>query len=137
MISRDSKQSLPLSSCCCSWVSRLRSRYGKELAEGMGFGQPLSMKLKNVQLPHPHPNGDFSLTGLLALLLCLFVDLGMNWIHILLLCVFVCLVCLSDSGSELDSSLSSSWLNRAVVEPRGREILQYASLIFDMWTYMG
>ena len=26
----------------------------------MGVGQPLSMKLKNVHLPHPHPNGGFS-----------------------------------------------------------------------------
>ena len=25
----------------------------------MGVGQPLSMKLKNVHLPHPHPNGVF------------------------------------------------------------------------------
>ena len=25
----------------------------------MGVGQPLSMKLKNVHLPHPHPNGSF------------------------------------------------------------------------------
>ena len=25
----------------------------------MGVGQPLSMKLKNVHLPHPHPNGGF------------------------------------------------------------------------------
>ena len=40
-------------------MSPLRSRYGKELAEGMGVGQPLSMKLKNVHLPHPHPNGGF------------------------------------------------------------------------------
>ena len=30
------------------------------LAEGMGVGQPLSMKLKNVHLPHPHPNGSCS-----------------------------------------------------------------------------
>ena len=35
----------------------------------MGFGQPLSMKLKNVHLPHPHPNGDFSLAGGLVQLL--------------------------------------------------------------------
>ena len=41
-------------------MSPLRSRYGKELAEGMGVGQPRSMKLKNVHLPHPHPNGGFS-----------------------------------------------------------------------------
>ena len=46
-------------------------RYGKELAEGIGIGQPLSMKLKNVHLPHPHPNGGFSLAGGLVLLLCL------------------------------------------------------------------
>ena len=25
----------------------------------MGVGQPFSMKLKNVHLPHPHPNGCF------------------------------------------------------------------------------
>ena len=25
-----------------------------------GVGQPLSMKLKNVHLPHPHPNGGFA-----------------------------------------------------------------------------
>ena len=25
----------------------------------MGVGQPLSMKLKNVHLPHPQPNGSF------------------------------------------------------------------------------
>ena len=40
----------------------------------MGVGQPLSMKLKNVHLPHPHPNGGFcdpSLGGGLVLLLCL------------------------------------------------------------------
>ena len=59
IISRDSNQSLPLSSCCCSWVSLMRSRWGNELSEGMGVGQPLSMKLKNVHLPHPHPNGGF------------------------------------------------------------------------------
>ena len=28
---------------------------GKELAEGMGVGQSLSMKLKNMHLPHPQP----------------------------------------------------------------------------------
>ena len=36
----------------------------------MGVGQPLSMKLKNVHLPHPHPNGGFwdsSLGGRLVL----------------------------------------------------------------------
>ena len=27
----------------------------------MGVGQPLCMKLKNVHLPHPHPNGGFSI----------------------------------------------------------------------------
>ena len=27
---------------------------------GIGVGQPLSMKLKNVHLPHPHPNGGLS-----------------------------------------------------------------------------
>ena len=27
---------------------------------GMGVGQPPSMKLKNVHLPHPHPNGGLS-----------------------------------------------------------------------------
>ena len=40
----------------------------------MGVGQPLSMKLKNVHLPHPHPNGGFSgpsLGGGLVLPLCL------------------------------------------------------------------
>ena len=26
----------------------------------MGIGQPLSIKLKNVHLPQPHPNGGFS-----------------------------------------------------------------------------
>ena len=37
----------------------------------MGVGQPLSMKLINVHLPHPHPNGGFcdsSLGGGLVLL---------------------------------------------------------------------
>ena len=33
----------------------------------MGVRQPLSMKLKNVHLPHPHPNGGFSLGGRLVL----------------------------------------------------------------------
>ena len=33
----------------------------------MGVGQPLSTKLKNVHLPHPHPNGGFSLGGGLVL----------------------------------------------------------------------
>ena len=40
----------------------------------MGVGQPLSRKVKNVHLPHPHPNGGFwdpSLGGGLVLLLCL------------------------------------------------------------------
>ena len=40
----------------------------------MGVGQPLSRKLKNVHLPHPHPNGGFSepsLGGGLALPHCL------------------------------------------------------------------
>ena len=40
----------------------------------MGVGQPLSMKLKNVHLPHPHPNGGFSdssLGGELVLPLCI------------------------------------------------------------------
>ena len=40
----------------------------------MGVGQPLSMKLKNVHFPHPHPNGDFcdpALEGGLVLPLCL------------------------------------------------------------------
>ena len=40
----------------------------------MGVGQPLSMKLKNVHLLHPHPNGGFCdppLGGGLVLLLCL------------------------------------------------------------------
>ena len=32
-------------------------KVGEELAEGTGVGQPLSIKLKNVHLPHPHPNG--------------------------------------------------------------------------------
>ena len=59
IMSWDSNRSRPLSSCCCSWVSPPRSRYGNELADGMGVGQPLSMKLKNVHLPHPQPNGDF------------------------------------------------------------------------------
>ena len=39
----------------------------------MGVGQPLSMKLDNVHLPQPHPNGGFcdpSLGGGLVLLLC-------------------------------------------------------------------
>ena len=30
----------------------------------MGVGQPLSMKLKNVHLPHPHPKGGFSVPSL-------------------------------------------------------------------------
>ena len=40
----------------------------------MGVGQPLSMKLKNVHLPQPHPNGGFrepSLGERLELPLCL------------------------------------------------------------------
>ena len=50
----------------------------------MGFGQPLSMKLKNVHLPHPHPNGGFSLAGGLLQLLnpfwwvCSSSDLGLG-----------------------------------------------------------
>ena len=37
----------------------------------MGVGQPLCMKLKNVHLPPPHPNGGFSVgEGLILLHLC-------------------------------------------------------------------
>lgn len=36
----------------------------------MGVGQPLCMKLKNVHLPHPHPNGGFSVGEGLILHLC-------------------------------------------------------------------
>ena len=41
----------------------------------MGVGQPLSMKPRNVHLPHPHPKGGFSDpslgVGLVVLSLCL------------------------------------------------------------------
>ena len=47
----------------------------------MGVGQPLSMKLKNVHLPHPHPNGvfrDTSLGGGLVQALC-FITLSVGF----------------------------------------------------------
>ena len=39
----------------------------------MGVGQPLSMKLKNVHLPHPHPNGSFCDSSLGGGLVVLFL----------------------------------------------------------------
>ena len=43
----------------------------------MGVGQPLSMKLKNVHLPHPHPNGCF-LDVLVEVSLVLSFSLGLQ-----------------------------------------------------------
>jgi len=40
---------------------------------GIGFGQPIVMKVKNMHLPHPHPKGGFSdllVEGRMVLLLC-------------------------------------------------------------------
>ena len=59
IISLDSNRSLLVSVSFCSWVSPLRSKYGNARAEGKGFGHPPLMKLKNVHLPHPQPNGGF------------------------------------------------------------------------------
>ena len=44
----------------------------------MGVGQPLSMKLKKVHLPHPHPNGGFSLGGGVVLLHIATLALGLS-----------------------------------------------------------
>ena len=44
----------------------------------MGVGQPLSKKLKNVHLPHPHPNGGFSFGGGVVLLHIATLALGLS-----------------------------------------------------------
>ena len=53
----------------------------------MGVGQPLSIKLKNVHLPHPHPNGGFG-------------DTSLGEVLVQPLCFAVLAIGLSESGVE-------------------------------------